>query len=138
LARRLANLPLLKHASDIVMVAQRAKRSVADVATTYFAAEAYFQLDGIAGALSSIAVSDYFDRLALARALDAIGDAERRIVTAMVSQGATGAEAVAEWVKPRHAEVERMRAAMHEIVNSGMTLSKLSVTASMLGDLARE
>ena len=138
LARRLANLPLLKHASDIVMVAQRAQRSVADVTTTYFAAEAYFQLDRIAGALSSIAVSDYFDRLALARALDAIGDAERRIATAMVGQGATGAEAVAAWVKPRHAEVERMRAAMHEIVNSGMTLSKLSITASMLGDLARE
>lgn len=138
LARRLANLPLLKHASDIVMVAQRAQRSVADVTQTYFAAEAYFQLDRIAGALSSIVVSDYFDRLAFARALDSIGDAERRIATAMVNQGATGAEAVAAWVKPRHAEVERMRAAMHEIVNSGMTLSKLSVTASMLGDLARE
>ncbi len=138
LARRLANLPLLKHATDIVMVAQRAQRSVGDVTATYFAAETYFQLDRVAGALSNIAVSDYFDRLALDRALDSIGDAERRIAAAMVGNGATGAEAVEQWVKPRQAEVERIRAAIHEIANSGLTLSKLSVTASMLGDLARE
>ena len=138
LARRIASLPLLKHAPDIVMVAERAKRSVADVTATYFAAETYFQLDRIAGALSNIVVADYFDRLALDRALDSIGDAERRIAAAMVANGSTGEAAVLEWVKPRQAEVERIRAAIHEIANSGMTLSKLSVTASMLGDLARE
>ncbi len=137
LAGRLANVPLLKHAPDIVMVAQRAKRSVADVTKTYFAAEAYFQLDRVAGALSNIVVADYFDRLALDRALDSIGDAERRIAAAMVGNGATGAGAVEEWVKPRKAEVERLRAALHEITASGLTLSKLSVTAGMLGDLAR-
>ena len=138
LARRIASLPVLKAAPDIVLVAQRAQRSVADVTKTYFAAEAYFQLDRVAGALSNIAVSDYFDRLALDRTLDSIGDAERRIAAAMVGNGATGAGAVAEWVKPRQAEVERIRAAIHEIAGSGLTLSKLSVAASMLGDLARE
>jgi glutamate dehydrogenase len=137
LARRLANLPVLKHATDIVMVAQRAQRSVVDVTKTYFATEAYFQLDRVAGTLSDIVVADYFDRLALDRTLDSIGDAERRIAAAMVVNGATGADAVEEWIKPRKAEVARLRAALHEIVNSGMTLSKLSVIASMLGDLAK-
>ena len=46
--------------------------------------------------------------------------------------------AVAAWVKPRQAEVERIRAAIHEIAGSGLTLSKLSVAASLLGDLARQ
>ncbi len=138
LARRFANLPLLKHASDIVLVAQRAKRPVGDVTKTYFAAEAYFRLDRVAGAVSNIAIADYFDRLALDRTLDSIGDAERRIAAAMVGNGKTGAGAVEEWVRPRKAEVERLRAALHEITNSGLTLSKLSVTASMLGDLARQ
>ena len=41
------------------------------------------------------------------------------------------------WVKPRQAEVERIRAAIHQIAGSGLTLSKLTVTASLLGDLAR-
>jgi glutamate dehydrogenase len=137
LARRLANLPVLKAAPDIVQVADRAKRPVGEVTKTYFAAEAFFQLDQIATAVPNIAVADYFDRLALDRSLDLIGDAERRLTAAMVGNGSTGAGAVEEWVKPRQAEVERIRAAIHEIAGSGLTLSKLSVAASLLGDLAR-
>jgi glutamate dehydrogenase len=138
LARKLANLPELKHATDIVMVADQAKRPVADVTRTYFASEAFFQLDRVTGPAGEIAVADYFDRLALDRALDSIGDAERRLTTAMVGDGATGIEAVEAWVKPRQAEVERIRASIHEIARSGLTLSKLSVAASLLGDLARQ
>ena len=121
-----------------MLVADRAQKPIDEVTATYFAAEAYFQLDRFAGALGNIVVADYFDRLALDRTLDSIGDAERRIATAMVGNGAVGAEAVEAWVKPRKAEVERLRAALHEIVNSGLTLSKLFVAASLLGDLARE
>ena len=88
-------------------------------------------------AARSIVVSDYFDRLALDRALDTIGDAERRITAAMVVTGESGQAAVEAWVKPRQAEVERIRAAIHQIAGSGLTLSKLTVTASLLGDLAR-
>ena len=61
---------------------------------TYFAAEAFFQLDRIAGAVPDIVVADYFDRLALDRALDSIGEAERRLTAAMVGNGHAGAAAV--------------------------------------------
>jgi len=138
LAHRIADLVELKAAPDIVLVADRAKKPVAEVTATYFATEAFFQLDRVAGAVPTIAVADYFDRLALDRALDSIGDAERRLTAAMVGNGHAGAGAVEEWVKPRQAEVERIRAAIHEIAGSGLTLSKLSVAASLLGDLARE
>ncbi len=137
LARRMADLPALKAAPDIVLVADGAQKPVNEVTATYFAAETFFQLDRVAGAVPSIVVSDYFDRLALDRALDSIGDAERRLTAAMVGNGVAGAGAVEEWVKPRQAEVERIRAAIHEIAGSGLTLSKLSVAASLLGDLAR-
>ncbi len=141
LARRIASLGLLKAAPDIVLVADRAEKPVAEVTTTYFATEAFFQLDRVAGAVPNIVVADYFDRLALDRALDSIGDAERLLTAAMVgngqSPGLAGVGAVEEWVKPRQAEVERIRAAIHEIAGSGLTLSKLSVAASLLGDLAR-
>jgi glutamate dehydrogenase len=55
----------------------------------------------------------------------------------MVGNGAVGTAAVEAWVAPRRNEVERIRMAIHEIVNSGLTLSKLSVTASLLGDLVK-
>jgi glutamate dehydrogenase len=138
IARRIASLPALKAATDIVLVADRAGKPVAEVAATYYATEAFFQLDRVSGAASSIVVADYFDRLALDRALDSIGEAERRLTAAMVGNGHAGAGAVDEWVRPRHAEVERIRSAIHEIAGSGLTLSKLSVAASLLGDLARE
>jgi glutamate dehydrogenase len=138
LSRRMANLAVLKAAPDIVLVADSAGKPVGEVTATYFAAESYFQLDRVTGAASDIAVSDYFDRLALDRALDSIGDAERRLTAAMVGNGHAGADAVDGWVRPRQVEVERIRAAIHEIAGSGLTLSKLSVAASLLGDLARD
>jgi glutamate dehydrogenase len=142
LAHRIASLAALKAAPDIVLVAEQGKKPVGEVTATYFATEAFFQLDRVIGAVPGIVVSDYFDRLALDRALDSIGDAERRLTAAMVGNGQVsgfaGAGAVEEWVKPRQAEVERIRAAIHEIAGSGLTLSKLSVAASLLGDLARE
>jgi glutamate dehydrogenase len=138
LARRMARLPALVAAPDIVVVADRTGQEVADVAATYFAAEAFFRLDHIVNAARGIVVSDYFDRLALDRALDSIGDAERRLTAAMAGNGVIGAEAVEAWVSPRKSEVERVRMSVNEIANSGLTLSKLSVAASLLGDLVKD
>jgi glutamate dehydrogenase len=121
----------------ILRVADRTKKSIAAIVATYFAAEAYFRIDRVVAAARSIVVSDYFDRLAFDRALDSIGDAERRLTAAMVETGQTGEAAVAAWIKPRQVEVERLRSAIHQIAGSGLTLSKLTVTASLLGDLAK-
>ena len=137
LARRLAKLPALAAAPDIISVADRTGKAVPDVAATYYAAGAFFRLDRIANAARSIQVTDYFDRLALDRALDSIGESERRLTAEMVGNGVTGPDAVEAWVSPRAGEVERIRAAVHGIASSGLTISKLSVAASLLGDLAR-
>jgi glutamate dehydrogenase len=138
LARRLATLPALVAAPDIVAVADRTGQAVAEVAATYFAAEAFFRLDHIVNAARGIVVSDYFDRLALDRALDTIGDAERRLTAAMSGNGIAGAPAVEAWVAARKSEVDRIRMSVNEIANSGLTLSKLSVAASLLGDLVKQ
>ncbi|HMK70334.1 MAG TPA: NAD-glutamate dehydrogenase [Xanthobacteraceae bacterium] len=139
LAGRIANLALLSAAPDIVLVADRTGRPVSEVASTYFAVGAFFRLDRIGAAAENIPIADYFDRLALDRARDAIGDAERRLTAAMVAHaaGAAGAGAVEAWIASRQGEVERIRLAIHEIANSGMTLSKLAVTASLLSDLVK-
>jgi glutamate dehydrogenase len=137
LAGRIADLRALTAAPDIVLVADRTGRPIEEVASTYFAAVAYFRLDRIASAANTIPVVDYFDRLALDRARDSIGDAERRLAAAMVGNGAAGRGAVEAWIAPRQAEVERIRMAIHEIADSGLTVSKLSVAASLLGDLVK-
>ena len=141
LARLVAGLPARAAAADAVLIADRTGRPVDEVAAIYFAASAYFQLDRIVAAAADIKLTDYFDRLALDRALDAIGDAARRIAAEMAgARGASGAAAgaaVAAWVERKGASVERARSAVHEVAASGLTVSKLAVAASMLGDLAR-
>jgi glutamate dehydrogenase len=135
LAQRIANLSALAVAPDIVLVADRSGKPIADVALTYFAARNFFKLDRIANAARDIAVSDYFDRLALDRARNALGEAMRRLTGEMLDAGAPGQAAVDAWVATHKADVERIRTAVHEIADSGLTLSKLSVAASLLGDL---
>jgi glutamate dehydrogenase len=137
LARRIASLPALAAAPDVVLVADRTGKPVADVAETYFAAGAYFRLDRILGAARGIEVTDYFDRLALDRTLDSIAEAERQLAAEMLGNGVAGTGAVEAWVAPRSSEVERIRSTVHTIADSGLTLSKLSVAASLLGDLVK-
>jgi glutamate dehydrogenase len=136
LARRMANLPALSAAPDIVLVANRTGKPIGDVALTYFAARNFFKLDNIANAARDIAVTDYFDRLALDRARNALGEAMRKLADEMLNGGAPGQAAVDAWVATHRGDVERIRTAVHEIADSGLTLSKLSVAASLLGDLA--
>jgi glutamate dehydrogenase len=137
LARRIAALPALHAAPDIVLVADRTGGEIPALTAIYFAAQEFFQLDRITGAARSIVVADYFDRLALDRALDSIGDAERRLTAAAAANGAAGSAAVEAWAALHRSEVDRVRMAVQEIANSGLTLSKLSVAANMLSDLVR-
>ncbi len=140
LARRIASLPVLKAAPDIVLVADRAKKPVGEVTATYFADR------GLLPARPRRRRGAGHRGVGLFRPAGARPRARfdrRRRTPAHRRHGrqrqlTAGAGAVEEWVKPRQAEVERIRAAIHEIAGSGLTLSKLSVAASLLGDLARE
>ena len=137
LAQHIADLSMLAFAPDIVLVADRTRKSVAEVAATYFAGGAYFRLDKVVSAARDIRVTDYFDRLALDRSLNSIEDAQRRLTADMMAASGSGQAAVDAWITPRASEVERIRMAVHEIAGSGLTLSKLAVAASMLGDLVK-
>jgi glutamate dehydrogenase len=137
LAQRIASLPLLAAAPDVVLVSDNTGKPVSAVTATFFAAGAFLQLDRMVNAARAIKVSDYFDRLALNRALESIGASERRLAAQMVANGFAGPQAVEAWIEPRREEVARIRKAVEEIAGSGLTISKLTVAASLLGDLVR-
>src|SRR5664279_407745 len=56
LARRIASLGVLKAAPDIVLVADQSKKPVGEVTATYFATEAFFQLDRVIGAVPGLSL----------------------------------------------------------------------------------
>ncbi|CAM5776069.1 NAD-glutamate dehydrogenase [Labrys miyagiensis] len=137
LAGKLADLDALVSAPDIVQVAGRTGRAIGDTAATFFAAEADFRLDRIIAAARSVPANDYFERLAIDRAIDQIAAAERRLVADMLATGHSGQEATQAWLEA-HPEAARIRRSVEEIAASGLTLAKLAVAANLLGDLVRE
>ena len=138
LASRLAGLSAVEVTPDIVLVAERTQRSVDEIAATHFAVAEQCRLGAIARAAEDVVTTDYYDRLALDRTVDAVGVHHRRLTAQVVTSGGTGAEGVAHWCKAHGALLARIRDAVEGLVASGVTLSKLMVASSLLADLARE
>jgi glutamate dehydrogenase len=136
LAGELADLDTLVSAPDIATVAERTNRAIGDTATTFFAAEANFHLDRIIAAARGVPANDFFERLAIDRAIDQIAGAERRLVADMLATGQSGQQAAENWVAA-HPEATRIRRSVEEIAASGLTLAKLTVAANSLGDLVK-
>jgi glutamate dehydrogenase len=136
LAGELADLDTLVSAPDIVTVAERTTRPIGDAAATFFAAEANFRLDRIVAAARSVPANDYFERMAIDRAVEQIAGAGRRLAADMLATGQSGQHAVETWLAA-HPEATRIRRSVEEIAASGLTLAKLTVAANLLGDLVK-
>ena len=107
------------------------------MAATHFALEHAFRLDDLAAAARTVPVADTFDRVALERAVAGIAAAHRKLTAEVVADLGAGPEAVEAWAKARGAALARIREAVDAIGASGLTVSKATVAASLLGDLVR-
>ncbi len=134
LARRLAALDDLLDAPDVVLVARRTETAIEAVAATHFALDGTFRLGALQEAARAIPVVDHYDRLARDRAMDAVAIAHRRLTSEVVGRGGD----IAAWQAARGGEVDRIRSAVDAIVASGLSVSKLTVAASLIADLAKE
>ncbi|MFG1300668.1 NAD-glutamate dehydrogenase [Xanthobacter sp. V3C-3] len=137
LARRIAFMPAMAAASDIALIAESTGRAIPTAASTFFAAGRYFAIDDLIVQGRSIAAPDYYDRLALDRSLSQIETFLRRITVDMLAGEGSGEAAVEAYVAARREEVERMRRTVRDIAASGLSLSKMTLAASLLGDLLR-
>ncbi len=136
LATNIASLNILADGPDIVLVSQRTGKGVNVVAKVFFAVAELFDAATLVRQARELEISDYFDRLALTRTLETIAEALRQITAEALGSGKSGNSAVDSWVKGREIDVERTQKALAEIVGAGdLTLSKLTVGASMLSDL---
>jgi glutamate dehydrogenase len=137
LAGRLARLPYLAAATDVVLVAEQAARPVREVAATHAAVASRFRLAGLTQAAGGITLADYYDRLAQDRALDTLQAAHRGLTAQVLAAGGIGQAGVDAWVAGQGAGVQRNLDAVDAITASGLSLSKLTVAANLLADLVR-
>ncbi|QYO78020.1 NAD-glutamate dehydrogenase [Devosia salina] len=133
LAQRIGELPFLSHASDIVLVAERSGVDVLVAARAYFGVAGLFDLFRIIEAGRAIVLGDRFDRMALDRALANLMRALRDLTSDVLSAGT-----VSDFIAQRSVAVARTVAAVKELTEGGITVSRLSVAAGLLTDLARE
>lgn len=134
LATRVASLPALAEATDIVDIAERSKRKIGDVARIHFGIDALFGLSSLKTAASAVPATDDYERLARERALETLDDAHSSL-TQEASASGNGEGTLDSWLAERGEEAERTRSTVNAIASSGLTLPKLMVAAGMLADL---
>jgi glutamate dehydrogenase len=131
-ARRIAELSVLSYASDIVLVSERSGVPVAEGAVAFFGVFAAFELWPVIEQGRGIQLSDRFDRMALDRALANVMRAQRDL-TADVLKSDGG---LVGWTA--RPAIGRTAAAVAELTRGELTVSRLSVAAGLLADLAQE
>ncbi|SFV35623.1 glutamate dehydrogenase [Devosia crocina] len=133
LAMRIAELPVIGNASDIVLIAERSGVSVEDAARAFFGVAGQFDLFRILEEGRAIRLADRFDRMALDRALANLMRALRDLTADVLAAGDIEA-----WKQQREAGLARTARAVGELTSGAATVSRLSVAAGLLADLARE
>jgi glutamate dehydrogenase len=133
LARMIGELPFLGHSSDIVLVAERAGTDLPTAAKAYFGVASHFDLFRIIAGGRAIVLSDRFERMALDRAMANVMRALRDLAADALAAGS-----VDDLVAQRSIEVARTLSSVTMLTEGGLTVSRLSVAAGLLTDLARE
>jgi glutamate dehydrogenase len=131
-AARLAELPLLAAAPDLVLVAGRTGRPPTEIVDAHLVVDAALGLSSLKDGAGKLRVSDQYEQLALDRALEGIAEAHRALTSrAVTSEGGIGV-ALGSAGDPAASR----RRLVAEIAASGLSVAKLSVIAGLLGDLA--
>jgi len=138
LARRFAELPVLSLATDIVLVAEKTGVTVPEAATAFFGVLEVFGLGRVIEEGNAIVLADRFDRMALDRALANLARAQRDLTTDVLAAGGSDiAGRLDRWRNGRPEAITRAATAVRDLTEGDMTVSRLSVAAGLLSDLAR-
>jgi len=136
LAARLALLPVLARASEVVLIAHRASRPLRDAAAAFFAVGERFRFPEIDAMTASIPTGDYYEGLALAKARDTLERAQRDLAASLLAAAADASEAG----RLKAAAGARLAATAEQVhailADKRPSAAKVIVAASLLGELA--
>jgi glutamate dehydrogenase len=136
LADRLAMLDIAELIPDVATVASQGKVDLIAAAKAFFAVTETFRISRIEEAVRSIAVTDYYDGLALSRAADMIGGARRGIAVSALSAFGKAGQPVVAWLDAGGERIARTRERLQALTEGGdITVSRLSVASGLMSDL---
>ena len=133
-ARTLARLPIAGLIPDILFAATQTGKSLNVAASVFFSITETFRVGRMVQAARTIETSDYYEGLALDRALQSLHKARRDIVIDVLNSGGN----VDNWLTANHGAVESTMSQIAGIVETDqVTVSRLTVAANVLADLKR-
>jgi glutamate dehydrogenase len=136
LARKLALLDALALVPDIVATADAAQAALPEAAEAYFTISDAFRLGRIEAAAQTIAPTDYYDGLALARALDMIDIAHCSITVAALASHRGKKNPAAKWLEEGGERVTGVVDRLTALTDGGdITVSRLTVAAGLMTDM---
>lgn len=139
LAKRLAGMATAELIPDIALVATHAGSDLLVAAKAYFSVTETFRIGRIQEAANAIAVTDYYDALALTRANDTIAHARRSIAVSALREHGKAADSIAAWVDADRTRIDNTRDRLQALVDGGdFSVSRLAVTAGLMTDLVNK
>jgi glutamate dehydrogenase len=134
LARRIALLPMLPSATDVVRLAAATGVSIDAIAARYFAVGESFGFTWLRGQAEAVQMPGYWQRLAVTAVVDELYEHQRRLVEAVAAaDGETPERAIAIWTSGRIAAVERTHVVLAELKAApSLDLSMLAVAGRQL------
>ncbi|TKT82958.1 NAD-glutamate dehydrogenase [Aquamicrobium sp. LC103] len=136
LAGKIAFLNIEELIPDIAKAAEASGADLIDGAKAFFAVTEAFRVGRISDAARTITPADYYDGLALSRAIDMIGAARRGITVAALAAGPKADEPVSTWLDAGGDRIARTRERLQALTEGGdITVSKLTVASGLMSDL---
>jgi glutamate dehydrogenase len=136
LARRLAWCGIAEVVPDIAMVAATAGADLLVAARAYLGLTEAFRIGRIEEAARSVAPGDYYDGLALSRAIDMIGAARRGMAVSALVDHKDASDPAGAWLEAGGQRIARTRERLQALTEGGeISVSRLTVAAGMMTDL---
>ncbi|WP_127143700.1 NAD-glutamate dehydrogenase [Pelagibacterium montanilacus] len=137
LARRIARLSVLALTSDIVLVAGKAGCPVEETAKAFFSLIETFRLGRLTEQGAAITAVDRFDRMALDRAMANLTRALRDLTRdVLAADKGPITDRLAAWRSSREGSIARVARTVADLIEGDLSISRLSVAAGLLTDLA--
>ncbi|MGI9522303.1 MAG: NAD-glutamate dehydrogenase [Hyphomicrobiaceae bacterium] len=139
LSAKLARLNLLAPAPAIARICKQTKTSVHLAARVFFEAQEFFRIGDFRVRTQALQLTDYYDRLALAAAIDALDQASRELTCAYLETEEEYGLDLETWSEKHSARLRRAKSQIEEIVGiSEVTVSRLTVAAAQVrGSISR-
>ena len=136
MALAMANLPLRGRLTEIVRIAGMAGVSPLAAGKAFYGVTGLFRIGRIETLARQIVVSDYFEALAVERAVQTLDSARRGLTLRVLGDG-EAKEPFKAWQTREETAIGKVARAIEDIMaTDDLTVSRVVVAANTLGDLA--